>query len=50
MDVKIGRNGRPKPPLWVQLMWSGGIFTAGLPGATWGLVRAIQNKQKTPWE
>ena len=49
-DVPTGRDGRPKPPLRIQLLYTGGMIAAGLPGLGWGVVRAMNDKQKTPWE
>lgn len=41
-DIPLNQFGKPKPPLRV--------FVAGLPGVIWGITRATQNKQQTPWE
>jgi len=49
-DIRVGRNGQPKPPLNVQLLQTGGLIAVGLPGILWGVVRATQGKQRTPWE
>lgn len=49
-DVPLNRVGKPKPPLWVQLLQCGALFAAGLPGVVWGIVRAARNQQRTPWE
>lgn len=49
-DIPLGRDGRPKPPLRVQLMQTGGIFVAGLPGVIWSVVRATQGKRRDTWE
>jgi hypothetical protein len=43
-NIALDRSGRPKPPLWVQLLQSGALFASGLPGVIWGITRAVQNK------
>lgn len=48
--IPFDKAGRPKPPMRTQLLQTGAVFAAGLPGVIWGVVRAVQNKQKTPWE
>ena len=50
MDVPVDRRGRPKPPLARQLVTTGLVIAAGLPGVAWGVVRAVNGRQKTPWE
>lgn len=42
--IPVGRNGKPKPPLRVQLLQTGAIFAAGVPGVAWTLVRSSRGK------
>jgi hypothetical protein len=48
-DIPVGRDGKPKPPLRVQLLQTGAIFAAGLPGVVWGFVRYARRHQDSPW-
>ncbi len=48
-DIPVGRNGKPKPPLRVQLFQTGAIFAAGVPGVAWTLTRAARGKHDPPW-
>ena len=49
-DVKVGRDGRPKGPLWQQRLTYLALIGVALPGMAWGTARAFRNEQKTPWE
>lgn len=49
-DVPLRRDGKPKPPLRVQLLQTGAIFAAGVPGVAWTLVRASRGKHDPPWD
>ena len=40
---------KPKSPLWQRRLYYLGDFGLGAPGASWGIVRASQNRQRTPW-
>jgi hypothetical protein len=48
--VPVDKRGRPKPPLDEQLLFAGLVIAVSLPGVIWGVVRAANGKQKTPWE
>ncbi len=49
-DIPTGRNGKPKPPLRVQLLQTGAIFAAGVPGVAWTLVRASRGRHDPSWD
>ncbi len=49
-DVKIGRHGKPKPPLSQQRLVYSCFFIVAVPGCIWGLARAINHDSKTPWD
>ncbi len=50
VGVPTDRNGKPKPPLRVQLLQTGAIFAAGVPGVAWTLVRASRGKHDPSWD
>ncbi len=49
-DVKVGRGGRPKPPLVEQRTAYILLIAGGLPGLAWALVRVARGRQPTIWE
>ena len=49
-DYPLDRAGRPKPPLGWQLLRDGAVIASGVPGAAWGVVRAVRGRQRTFWE
>lgn len=49
-DIPTDRHGRPKRPLRDQLVQAGMVVLSGMPGSVWGIVRACNSQQKTPWD
>jgi len=49
-DVPIGRNGKPKGPLWKQRATYCILIATGIPGLIWAIYRTATEKQKTLWE
>jgi hypothetical protein len=43
-DIKIGRDGKPKPPMRVQRLQYLAVIGAGVPGSIWMLSRAANGK------
>lgn len=48
--IPVDRNGKPKPPLHVQLLQTGAILAAGVPGVVWTLTRASRGQRDPSWD
>jgi hypothetical protein len=49
-DVRVGRGGRPKPPIVDQRAVYITLAACGLPGLAWGLIRLARGRQTSLWE
>jgi hypothetical protein len=48
-DVKIGRDGRPKPPIARQRLHYLLMIGGGLPGAVWAFARSSR-REPSDWD